>query len=401
MTSDAELLRRYAEEESEDAFAELVGRHLNLVYFAALRQVGDPHRAKDVTQAVFTDLASKAAALWRRPVLASWLHTSTRFAAAKTRRAEQRRRRHEQEAEAMNALLRDEAAAGDWERLRPLIDEVIHELHDRDCEAVLLRFFEDRPFADIGVALDLSEDAARMRVERALEKLHALLARRGVTSTSAALAVVLANQGALAAPAGLAVSVTGAALAGCAGGGATTALATFASANKIPLGVLAAISGVGLLNLVHQRVNEHLRGEVVTMTQENRSLEPLRTENRRLRLAAAALAAPSPDTDELARLRTRAGELKQQLAINEVLLRVGRRTITRATAPEQALEIMYPGGLSSPMRAWRPTACNTCAPGRRCFSPHCALMMITWFRTYPGSNSPSKTGRGPLPFMPK
>src|SRR5882724_9771270 len=48
MMNDSELLRRYAEDASEEAFAELVRRHLHLVYAAAWRQTGDAHRAEDV-----------------------------------------------------------------------------------------------------------------------------------------------------------------------------------------------------------------------------------------------------------------------------------------------------------------------------------------------------------------
>src|SRR5471032_518085 len=110
MSGDPELLRRYVEERSEAAFAELVQRHLNLVYFAALRQVGgDVHRAKDVAQSVFTDLARKAATLSRHAVLTGWLYTSTHYAAAKALRAEQRRQTHEQEAQTMNEILQSSA----------------------------------------------------------------------------------------------------------------------------------------------------------------------------------------------------------------------------------------------------------------------------------------------------
>ena len=124
MTPDSELLRSYAEKGSEEAFAELVRRYLNLVYSAALRQGnGDAHLAQDVTQTVFADLARKAVALSQRQVLAGWLYTSTHFAAAKAVRTERRRQTHEQEAHAMEELLRNPGSGFDWETLRPVLDK--------------------------------------------------------------------------------------------------------------------------------------------------------------------------------------------------------------------------------------------------------------------------------------
>lgn len=315
MTGDAELLRRYAEEHSEDAFAELVGRHVGLVYHAALRQLGgDTHRAEDVTQAVFTDLARKGTALQRHPALASWLHLSTRFAAAKVRRSEQCRQKHEREAEIMHALLREETSAAEWERLRPMIDDVIHGLNDRDRAAVLLRFFEGRSFADVGATLALSEDAARMRVERALEKLRVSLARRGVTSTSAALGAVLAHQAAAAVPPGLALSVTGSALAA-----ANTALAPtlamieFMSSSKIIAGAVGIVLVLSLGSVgyetyarreaeaalsVASRAHEALAGKrraleqrVLTAEQDANQLEKAVAAARAVRRDAAARSA--------------------------------------------------------------------------------------------------------------
>jgi RNA polymerase sigma factor (sigma-70 family) len=218
---DGALLRRYADRQDEAAFAELVRRHVDLVYAAALRKVGgDAHSAGDVTQRVFTDLARKAASLARHPALAGWLFTATHYAATQLVRAERRRRAHEQTAHTMNELAHDPAAAIDGERLRPLLDDVVLELDECDREAVLLRFFEGRGFAELGARLQLSEDGARSRVERALEKMQGLFARRGITSTSAALALALGSQAAGAtAPAALAASVTTTALAGATGSG--------------------------------------------------------------------------------------------------------------------------------------------------------------------------------------
>ena len=218
MNDESELLRRYADERAEAAIAEIVRRHIGLVYHAALRQTGDASLAEDVTQTVFTDLARKAGALARRASITGWLYTSTRFAAAKARRGEQRRRAREQEVYAMQTTAMDGvgdlAAKADWEQLRPVIDEALLALDERDREAVLLRFFEGRPLAEVGAKLSVSEDTARVRVARALDKLERLLARRGITSTAAALGLALGGQAGAAVPAGLAAVVTSGAMAG-------------------------------------------------------------------------------------------------------------------------------------------------------------------------------------------
>src|SRR5688572_27873578 len=103
MSDDAELWRRYAERRDEAAFAELVRRHVDLVYAAALRQLGGAkHRAQDVTQSVFVDLARRAGALAGRTEIVVWLYTSTHYAAAKLKRGEQRRQTREAEAQLMH-----------------------------------------------------------------------------------------------------------------------------------------------------------------------------------------------------------------------------------------------------------------------------------------------------------
>jgi RNA polymerase sigma factor (sigma-70 family) len=224
MTEDAELLRRYVAGKSEEAFAELVRRHLDLVYSTALRRLaGDTHLAQDVAQSVFAALARKAPLLTGRATLAGWLYLGAHHAAAQAVRGEQRRRNREQEAHIMHDQLSSSVPTTDWDRVRPVLDAALRELNDADREAVLLRYFERRPFADIGAALQLGEDAARMRVDRALEKLRALLARRGVTSTAAALGAALANQAMIAAPAGLATAIAGMAFTGSAATAATAA----------------------------------------------------------------------------------------------------------------------------------------------------------------------------------
>ena len=179
MINDVDLLRRYADKGSEEAFAQLVRRNLDLVYATALRHLGDRHRAEEVAQLVFIDFARKARSLRSHPAPVSWLYTSTRFAALKLRRTEQRRQAREQEAHTMQQMLSPEPAP-DWERLRPILDDVLQSLGERDREIVLLRYFRGLAFADLARALQLNEGAARMRVDRALDRMSRLLAQRGI-----------------------------------------------------------------------------------------------------------------------------------------------------------------------------------------------------------------------------
>ena len=269
---DSELLRRYAEQRSEAAFAELVRRHLDLVYSAALRRLnGDAHAAADVAQQVFTALAQQSASLPRDAVLPGWLYTTTRNMAVDFIRAEQRRRAREREASTMHELTSNPPSDTAWDQLRPLLDEAMDELSEADREIVVLRFFARRRFADIGVALRLSEDAARMRVERALEKLRAHLARRGVTSTAAALTAALSTQAMVAAPAGLATTIAGAAL-GSTSAVAAPALSIFQlmSSTKITLGITALVAVIaGGLMFFQQRANDQLRQEISVLREAN------------------------------------------------------------------------------------------------------------------------------------
>lgn len=246
MAEDSELLRSYAANHSGPAFAELLRRHLNLVYSAALRRSGgDPHRAAEIAQQVFISLARHAGALSRHAALVGWLYTSTRNAALASARAESRRQIREQEAFMMNQQHQSSEAEGDWERLRPVLDEVMDELSRRDREAVLLHFFEGRSYGEVGARLSLAEDAARMRVNRALDRMRASLGRRGIGSTTAALALALANEAVVAAPAGLATAVDGAVLASAAAGGAGTlgavGLLNLMSTTKTALGIMTGL----------------------------------------------------------------------------------------------------------------------------------------------------------------
>ena len=168
---DHELLAQYAQgprENSEAAFATLADRHVNLVYSTALRSLGNSHAAEEVSQAVFIVLANKAGKLSRRVVLSGWLYQTTRLTAANFLRGEIRRQQREQEA-FMQSTLQEPADDLAWRQIAPLLDEALGKLGDRDRNAILLRFFEGKSLAEVGAAAGTSEDAAKMRVNRALE----------------------------------------------------------------------------------------------------------------------------------------------------------------------------------------------------------------------------------------
>lgn len=197
---DWHLIREYAVNGSDSAFRSLVTQHLNHVHATALRLVRDSQLAEDVSQAVFILLARKAASLPSRIVLAGWLYRTTRFVAARALRSEQRRKHREEEAVLMQELQSPEQQ---WESLAPLLDEALDQLRSVERDALILRFFQDKPLEAVGRELGLTEEAARKRVARGLEKLRIVLTRRGLTISSTVLTATLGSRMAHAAPAAL------------------------------------------------------------------------------------------------------------------------------------------------------------------------------------------------------
>lgn len=248
MTDDIELLRRYAKTNAQDAFAELVTQRLSIVYAVALRRVGgDVHSAKDVAQRVFTQLARQAPALCAHPALDGWLFKTTHYVAANYVRSETRRRRREKKALIMTELSHEEASIFDDRKVRLLLDEALMELGEKDREAVVLRFFSGLGFGELGDRLNLTEDGARCRVNRALEKLQSLLCKRGITSTSAVLGTALVTHATGAVPPGLAASISNAALAAAVGGSGTTFLTLLAMSKlKLAAATCAVVVGGGI-----------------------------------------------------------------------------------------------------------------------------------------------------------
>ena len=211
---DLQLLRQYIKDGSQDAFAGIVDRHVDLVYGTARRLVGDEHLAQDVAQAVFVVLARRAKQV-EPGRLAGWLVNAARLAANEARRSRLCREKHEWRAAQMRSSKRSED--GDeptLEQLTPLLDEALCRLGEADRTAVAMRFLEGRSFAEVAAAMGLSEEAARKRVERAVEKLRGMFMKKGFAPSVGGLMVVLAAHQAQAAPAGLAGSISATAISG-------------------------------------------------------------------------------------------------------------------------------------------------------------------------------------------
>jgi RNA polymerase sigma factor (sigma-70 family) len=343
MNDDADLLRQYARNRSECAFEELVRRYLPLVYSTALRSgSGDEALARDVAQTVFIDLARRADALGGEGPLAGWLYAATRLAASTALRGERRRQLREQAALAMQEPHMPPSSEHERAELRSVLDEAMGELEPAERHAILLRFFQAKQLKDVGAALGISEDAARMRVSRSLEKLHAVLDQRGLALGAAALAAALAAETATAMPEGLAAGIVGSAL-------AKTALAPAATLTLKTLGmttlqkalIVVTVAALGAA-AVHQArqaarlladVNS-LRQRVAPLSQQVAQLQLEReAATNRLALLAAENARLRGGSSELLQLRGEVGRLRadsKELAN----LRAGGRGA--GTEPEEA-----------------------------------------------------------------
>lgn len=206
--TDEQLLREYSEHGSDSAFTQLVQRHLDLVYSAALRVVRDTHLAQDVSQKVFLALSENAACFRHFGALSSWLHRTTCNLSCNLVRAEVRRRTREQEAALMQELIASEPDP-DWQTITPYFDSALCSLSEPDRQALFLRYFERKSSAEIARVLGVTEQAAQKRVARSLARLRDLLQKDGVTVGLTALALLISGNAVKAAPPGLASALTG------------------------------------------------------------------------------------------------------------------------------------------------------------------------------------------------
>src|SRR5688500_10188071 len=331
---DWQLLRSYGRDEAQDAFTEIVRRHVNLVYSAALRQVRDAELARDVTQLVFANLARRAKSLTPKGTLAGWLYRDASFTSQEILRRERRRVVREHEAVAMQ----DAEMSHDWARIQPGLDAALGQLGQTDRDAVLLRFFEQRSLKEVGSALGLEEDAARKRVSRALERLRVLLSKQGITTTSDALSGALTAHAVQVAPAAVAAGIVATSLAAgsaAAATGTTTfvELLTMTTKVKATIAAAAVLAGVGTPLFLQHQENKSLRAQNQALVEQTSQMAALEAENQQLSSRIGQAANNTiPDEQrielnrlrgEVARLRTAASEA-EQLRQENIRLRGGQ-----------------------------------------------------------------------------
>jgi len=317
--TDLELLARFARDRADEAFAELVRRHLGLVHSAALRQVRSPQLAEEVAQSAFLKLAQHARQLAPGTVLSAWLYQVTRREAIDVVRREARRQLREQIATEMNAM---NATVADWTHIEPLLDDAMAALDETDRAAVLLRYFENKSLREVGEVLGASENAAQKRLTRAVERLREFFAKQGIGVSTTSLIAVIGSNAVQAAPVGLAAMIsTAAVLAGPTLATFTTAttaktIAMTATQKVLITGTLVTAVGGGFFQAwkssnaesalkAEQQHRFHLSEQVQSMTDERADAE------RRLAALSATQGRLDEATTELIRLRGEISRLQQ------------------------------------------------------------------------------------------
>ncbi len=315
-SQDFELLQRFTRHGEQSAFADVVRRHLDLVFATAMRKVEDAGAAQEVAQNVFTDLARKAWRFAPDDSLPAWLHKAALLESKSWLRGELRRRRREETAAELGTTMKSSHDQPVFNALLPLLDEALLSLRETDRTALLLRFYEKQSLREVGSAFGVSEDTAQKRVQNALEKLSEFFTRRGFkTGTVAATAAAL-QYTATSSSATMVSAIVGAALQGApmalVGLGAWLAwLASLSRVQTAAVCVTLAVVPVGL------QLNErHAAGEEVKRMQT----QLLAAQNEGATVQA-----------EMERLRASSGRLEQSVA-------QANEAAARAAASAQAFE---------------------------------------------------------------
>ena len=206
--TDRQLLKTFVEQNSQAAFTALMENHINMVYSVCLREVRDADLAQDVTQVVFLILAKKAASLCNHKELSGWLYKTARFACNDAIKQEQRRREHELKAgEELMHQAQIETAEVSWDEIEPALHGALDALNSEERGLVLQRFFAKKNLKEVGAIQGISEDAARMRVSRALEKMRQHFKRQGFVVSTLTLSAFFTAHAAQAAPASCVTTV--------------------------------------------------------------------------------------------------------------------------------------------------------------------------------------------------
>ena len=353
--TDQELLREHFETGSEDAFADLVHRHVDLVYSTALRILNNFSLAEEVTQRTFLALSQNARKLQDRSILTGWLYETARNSAVTTIRSENRRRLREQEA----ALMQTQDSSEDqppWAQMAPHLDDALAKLGTHDRDLILLRFFERKPAREIAAQFGLTEEAAQKRAARALERLRTIFAEGGLPSSAAGLAAALSIQAVHSAPAGLTASVIAAAETGKV---VTSTLGIIMASAKAKLGIAAILMAAVSTPLVLQhQTNARLQEELSDLRQKNAQLEQWRQENPRPAAQNTEdTAQRRKERDELLRLRGEVTALRAQASESPKARREAARPASAGESqPETQLvpaESWANVGFASPVDAFQ------------------------------------------------
>jgi RNA polymerase sigma factor (sigma-70 family) len=265
--NDHQLLKQHLRDPSGGALGILVDRHLPLVHSVARRVTGNTEAARDISQTVFLRLVKKASNIPESLPLTAWFHRETHSASVDHVRSEIRRQKREQTAADLDAM---KTSSEPWDQLTPEIDGAINELPENERSLVLLRFYQNKTHPEVARELGINSDAARMRTNRALEKLRAILAKRDITTTSAILAATLPTNAISPAPASLATSITSSIQATT-----TTGALAFAKAHLLTFSALAI--GIAAVTTQQIKINQLEKARITNTSRVTQS--PLSTRN--------------------------------------------------------------------------------------------------------------------------
>ncbi|MCL2641119.1 MAG: sigma-70 family RNA polymerase sigma factor, partial [Phycisphaerales bacterium] len=254
MPNDWDLLRTFAREKDQrggDAFSELVTRHVDMVYGVARRMLGTA-QADDAVQAVFLLLSQRADRISANGSLAGWLFRTTMYCCGNIKKSEDRRRRHER-----SSTMKQNEHVATNEELTAVLDEALERLGEKQRQAILVRYLENKSVAQTSEALGVSVSVVERRLRHGLEKIREVFARHGFVVPTVAVGAVMMAESAKAAPAGLVASAVGvttqasASVVGIAKGALTmmklAAVKTIAAVVAVVVFIVIAAASVSLL----------------------------------------------------------------------------------------------------------------------------------------------------------